>query len=165
MSAPSSTAAPSGSPMAGRFGSPGLARPAGQSSAPALSALVGDRDIALRGQDDGPDRYGRQSSSCFSTAPRRRCRRRCSRHGEAVYSGLLADNGCAAGLLQAEAAARSSRRGVWAAPDAIKNAERAGDILAWRGNLSWSKARLCRFGRPGQHFMSISAGDGQKALP
>ncbi|MGO9357160.1 MAG: thermonuclease family protein [Xanthobacteraceae bacterium] len=130
----------------------GLARPAGQASAPALSALVGDRDIALRGQDDGPDRYGRESFFVFLDGTAPSVQEALLAAGEAVYSGLLADTGCAASLLQAEAAARSSRRGVWAAPDAIKNAERAGDILALAGQFVVVEGKVVSVRQAGATF-------------
>jgi hypothetical protein len=43
----------------------GLARPAAPDAVATLTALTGDRDIVLRGADDGPDRYGRQGVFVF----------------------------------------------------------------------------------------------------
>ena len=56
--------------------------------------------------------------------------------GEALVSGTVTDRGCAAALLAAEAEARRAKRGIWADPAAIKNAESSGDILAGVGRFA-----------------------------
>ena len=52
------------------------------------------------------------------------------RRGEALVSADIADKDCAAALAAAEGAARHAKKGIWAEPAAIKNAESPGDILA-----------------------------------
>ena len=51
-------------------------------------------------------------------------------------TGTLADRACAAELAAAEAAARQSKRGLWAGSAAIKNAESGDDILARVGQFT-----------------------------
>ena len=56
--------------------------------------------------------------------------------GEALVSGTVTDKDCASALTAAEAAARQAKRGTWADPAAIKNAESPGDILAGIGRFT-----------------------------
>ena len=56
--------------------------------------------------------------------------------GEALVSAEVADKDCAAELAAAEAEARRAKRGTWADPAAIKNAESPGDILAGIGRFT-----------------------------
>ena len=48
----------------------------------------------------------------------------------------VTDKDCAVTLLAAEAEARQNKRGLWADPSAIKNAESPGDILAGIGQFT-----------------------------
>ena len=48
----------------------------------------------------------------------------------------MTDKDCAAVLMAAEATARQAKRGIWADPAAIKNAESPGDILAGIGRFT-----------------------------
>jgi endonuclease YncB( thermonuclease family) len=130
----------------------GLAQPAPADAAPVLAALIGDRDVALRGSDDAPDRYGRQSLFVFAADSERSVQSALLERGEAVFSGLVADRACATGLLQAEATARTARRGLWSAPDAIKNAERAGDILALAGQFAVVEGKVLSARQAGATF-------------
>jgi endonuclease YncB( thermonuclease family) len=50
---------------------------AAPNKADALTALLAGRDVTLRGEDDTPDRYGRQSASCFWRPPTPRSRACC----------------------------------------------------------------------------------------
>ena len=56
----------------------------------------------------------------------------------------MANKDCAAELAAAEAEARLAKKGTWAEPAAIKNAESPGDILAGIG---------CFYGGRGQGFV------------
>ena len=56
--------------------------------------------------------------------------------GEALVSAEIADKDCAATWRPAEAEARQAKRGIWADPAAIKNAESPGDILAGIGRFT-----------------------------
>ena len=54
----------------------------------------------------------------------------------------MTDKDCAAALAAAEAAARQAKRGIWADPAAIKNAESPGDILAGIGRFTVVEGRV-----------------------
>jgi endonuclease YncB( thermonuclease family) len=101
----------------------------------ALAALVAGRDITLRGEDDAPDRYGRQAGFAFIEDADIPVQSLLLAQGEALVSGSVTDKDCAAVLTSAEAAARQAKNGVWADPAAIKKAESPGDILAGIGHF------------------------------
>lgn len=100
-----------------------------------LSALVG-RDITLRGEDDTPDRYGRQPAFVFLPSSETPVQALLLAQGEALVSGTVSHRECAAVLTSAEAAGREARRGTWAGSAVIKNAESSGDILAGIGRFT-----------------------------
>jgi endonuclease YncB( thermonuclease family) len=102
----------------------------------ALSAIVDNRDVTLAGDDDTPDRYGRQPAFVFLASSDTPVQNLLLVQGEALVSGTVADKDCAAALLAAEAEARRAKRGIWADPAAIKNAESPGDILAGIGRFT-----------------------------
>lgn len=99
-----------------------------------MSDLVG-RDVMLRGSDDAPDRYGRQSALVFADGGETPIQITLLARGEAIVSGEIADKDCAAALMASEAEARRQKRGNWADPSAIKNAESPDDILAAMGRF------------------------------
>jgi endonuclease YncB( thermonuclease family) len=102
----------------------------------ALSALVAGRNVSLRGETDAPDRYGRQPAFVFVEQAAAPVQHQLLAQGQALVSATIADKACAAELAAAEAAARQARRGIWAEPGVIKNAESAGDILARIGQFT-----------------------------
>ena len=104
--------------------------------APALSAIVAGRDVTLSGEDDTPDRYGRQPAFVFLASSDTPVQNLLLAQGEALVSGTVTGKDCAAALLAAEAEARRAKRGIWADPAAIKNAESPGDILAGIGRFA-----------------------------
>ncbi|TPQ42793.1 nuclease [Bradyrhizobium guangdongense] len=101
----------------------------------ALTALLVGRDVTLSGKDDTPDRYGRQVALVFVAGNDTPAQALLLARGEALVSGEIADKECAAALLGAEAEARRSKKGNWADPSAIKNAESPDDILAGMGRF------------------------------
>ena len=103
---------------------------------PALAALIAGREVRLSGQDDTPDRYGRQSAFAYLAPAEISVQAQLLAQGEALVSGAVTDKDCAAVLVAAEAAARQAKRGIWADPAAIKNAESPGDILAGIGRFT-----------------------------
>jgi endonuclease YncB( thermonuclease family) len=105
-------------------------------AASALSAILAGREVTLRGEDDTPDRYGRQPAFAFLAASEIPVQAQLLAQGEALVSGIVADKDCAAVLTSAEAAARQAKKGTWADPAAIKNAESPGDILAGIGRFT-----------------------------
>ena len=101
-----------------------------------LSAVIADHDVTLHGEDDTPDRYGRQPALVFLAGSETPVQALLLAQGAALVSADIADKGCAASLLAAEAEARASQRGIWASPSAIKNAESPDDILAGIGRFT-----------------------------
>jgi endonuclease YncB( thermonuclease family) len=101
-----------------------------------LGALIAGRDVALRGETDAPDRYGRQPAFVFPDQADTSVQSLLLARGEALVSANITDKACAAELAAAEAAARQARRGIWANPAVIKNAESPGDILARIGQFT-----------------------------
>jgi endonuclease YncB( thermonuclease family) len=100
----------------------------------ALAAVIGGRDVTLHGDDDTPDRYGRQTAFVFvGETP---VQSELLSRGEAVFAADVADRDCAKALAAAEAAAIDAKIGIWSAPAAIKNAESPGDILAGIGRFT-----------------------------
>jgi endonuclease YncB( thermonuclease family) len=104
--------------------------------AAALSALVAGRSVTLHGETDAPDRYGRQPALVFADSAEASVQGLLLAQGEALVSATIADKACAAELVAAEATARRAKRGVWADPAVIKNAESPGDILARIGQFT-----------------------------
>jgi endonuclease YncB( thermonuclease family) len=107
-----------------------------KTKAAVLAAIIGGRDVTLRGEDDAPDRYGRQPAFVFLTGSETTVQSELLRRGEALISAEMANKDCAAELAAAEAEARQAKTGTWADPAAIKNAESPGDILAGIGRFT-----------------------------
>ena len=102
----------------------------------ALAAIVAGREVTLRGEDDTPDRYGRQPAFVFLADSETPVQGLLLAQGEALVSTTVTDKSCAMVLIAAETAARDAKRGTWADPAAIKNAESPGDILAGIGRFA-----------------------------
>jgi endonuclease YncB( thermonuclease family) len=107
-----------------------------------LSALIAGRDVTLRGETDAPDRYGRQPAFVFADSAGTPVQSLLLAQGDALVSGTIAEKACAAELAAAEAAAREAKRGIWADPAAIKNAESPGDILTRIGQFTVVEGRV-----------------------
>ena len=108
----------------------------------ALSAILAGRDVTLRGEDDTPDRYGRQPAFVFLAPSETLVQGQLLAQGEALFSGAVTDKDCASVLTAAEAEARQAKRGTWADPTAIKNAESPGDILTGIGRFTVVEGRV-----------------------
>jgi endonuclease YncB( thermonuclease family) len=102
----------------------------------ALAAMVAGQEVMLRGEDDTPDRYGRQPAFVFLDSSDTLVQGLLLAQGEALVSATVTDKDCASVLNAAEAEARQAKRGTWADPAAIKNAESPGDILAGIGRFT-----------------------------
>jgi endonuclease YncB( thermonuclease family) len=102
----------------------------------ALAAIVAGREVTLRGEDDAPDRYGRQPAFVFLADSETPVQGLLLAQGEALVSTTVTDKNCAMVLIAAETAARDAKRGTWADPAAIKNAESPGDILSGIGRFA-----------------------------
>jgi endonuclease YncB( thermonuclease family) len=108
----------------------------------ALSAIAGGREVTLHGEDDSPDRYGRQSAFLFVAGSEHSVQSELMRRGEALFSADIADKNCAAALAASEKAARDAKLGIWADTTAIKNTESPGDILAAIGHFTVVEGRV-----------------------
>lgn len=108
----------------------------------ALSAILGGREVVLHGDDDAPDRYGRQPAFVFMAGAEAPVQFELLRRGAALNSADVADTDCAAALAAAEAVARQGKIGIWSDPAAIKNAESPGDILAGMGHFTVVEGRI-----------------------
>jgi endonuclease YncB( thermonuclease family) len=104
--------------------------------AAALAAIIAGHDVTLRGQDDAPDRYGRQAAFVYLAGSETPVQSELLRQGEALFSADVTDRDCAAALAAAEAEARQARKGAWADASAIKNAESPDDILTGIGRFT-----------------------------
>src|SRR5262245_14908514 len=92
----------------------------------ALSAVIAGRDVVLRGDDDAPDRYGRQTAFVFVAGEENSVQAALLSQGEAFAAGDIPDKDCASALVAAESAGRAAKKGIWAGPSATKNAESTG---------------------------------------
>ena len=108
----------------------------------ALSAIIAGREVTLSGDDDSPDRYGRQPAFVHLAGTDTPVQGMLLAQGEALVSADVADKDCAATLFAAEAEARRAKRGTWADAAAIKNAESPGDILAGIGRFTLVEGRV-----------------------
>jgi endonuclease YncB( thermonuclease family) len=108
----------------------------------ALSAIAVGRDVTLHGDDDTPDRYGRQPAFVFVAGSEHSVQSELLRRGEALVSSDTSEKNCAAALTAAENAARDAKLGIWAETSAIKNAESPGDILSAIGHFSVVEGRV-----------------------
>src|SRR5258708_19784225 len=108
----------------------------------ALSAIILNREVSLRGGDDTPDRYGRQPAFVFLASSGTLVQAELLARGQAMVSGSETNKDCASILTAAETQARDAKRGIWADPAAIKNAESPGDILTGIGRFTVFEGRL-----------------------
>ena len=120
----------------------GIERGAGAEKKAALSDILGGREVVLHGDEDTPDRYGRQPAFVFLAGAEAPVQVELLRRGAALNSADVADSGCAAALAAAEAVARHAKIGIWSDPAAIKNAESPGDILAGMGHFTVVEGRI-----------------------
>jgi endonuclease YncB( thermonuclease family) len=103
--------------------------------ASALAAIVSGHEVTLAGEDDTPDRYGRQPAFVYLDHSDTLVQSQLLAQGDALVSATVTNKDCALVLATAEAAARQARRGTWADSSAIKNAESPDDILAGIGRF------------------------------
>ena len=115
-----------------------VARPAQRA---ALESLVGGRDLTLRGSPN-PDRYGRTVAMAFIQGQDQPVQARLIEDGHLVVTAAFDDEDCASYLRRSEARARRAKKGLWAEPTALKNAEMPGDILAAVGQFVVAEGRV-----------------------
>ncbi|WFU80846.1 thermonuclease family protein [Bradyrhizobium sp. CIAT3101] len=140
----------------------------------ALTSLLVGRDVALRSADDTPDRYGRQGALVFIAESDTSVQAMLLAQGDALVSAEIADKACAAALMSFEAEARRQKKGNWADPSAIKNAESPDDILAGIGRFMVVEGKVLsvrqagattylNFGRNWTHGFAVTIS--KRALP
>jgi endonuclease YncB( thermonuclease family) len=110
--------------------------------AAALAAIVAGKDVALRGADDTPDRYGSQTAFVFLAGSDTPVQIQLLAEGAALVSSEIADKECAAALLMAEGTGKAAKKGIWNSPTVIKNAESTDDILAGIGHFLLVEGRV-----------------------
>jgi endonuclease YncB( thermonuclease family) len=110
--------------------------------AAALSAIIAGKDVTLRGADDAPDRYGRQTAFVFLADGDTPVQSLLLERGAALVSSEIADKECATALLAAEGAGKAAKKGIWASTAVTKNAESADDILAGIGRFLLVEGRV-----------------------
>jgi endonuclease YncB( thermonuclease family) len=125
--------------------------------ATALSALLAGREIMLRGDDDAPDRYGRQTAFVFIAGEENSVQATLLAQGEAFAAADIPDKDCAAALLAAESAGRQPKR-AFGRPQKTRKVSAISRL--GMGALCWWKAGFCLSGRPGQRLTSTSAATG-----
>lgn len=108
----------------------------------ALAAIAAGHEVTVRSQDDTPDRYGREPAFVFLQGSETPIQVALLSEGAALVAADVADKDCEAMLAAAEAQARRDRRGFWASPMAIKNAESPGDILTGIGRFTVVEGRV-----------------------
>jgi hypothetical protein len=107
-----------------------------------LAALLANHDVELRGNDDAPDRYGRQAAFVYVTPTGAFVQAQLVASGQALVLPDIDEKNCATTLMAAEAEARRARRGSWAGDSVIKNAESPDDILAGLGRFTVVEGRV-----------------------
>lgn len=118
----------------------------------ALAALIDNRDVSLWGDDDAPDRYGRQHAFIVLTGAGTTVQDMLLRAGAAMVTGATASGDCRTELVAAETAARQAGQGIWAAPNVIKNARSPGDILAKLGQFTLVEGKVVSARQSGATF-------------
>jgi endonuclease YncB( thermonuclease family) len=108
----------------------------------ALSALVAGHNVTLTGNDDTPDRYGRQPAFVFVDGSDTSVQAALLAQGAAFSAATVTDKDCAATLAAAEAEARNGKKGIWAYSNVIKNPESAGDILSGIGRFTLVEGKV-----------------------
>jgi endonuclease YncB( thermonuclease family) len=140
----------------------------------ALTSLLVGHDVTLRGTDDTPDRYGRQGALIFVGESDRSAQAMLLSQGDALVSAEITDKECATALMASEAEARRQKKGNWADPLAIKNAESPDDILAGIGRFMVVEGKVLsvrqagattylNFGRNWTHGFAVTIA--KRALP
>jgi endonuclease YncB( thermonuclease family) len=121
---------------------PAFSGKTGAESMGALTKLLAGHDVRLHGDDDTPDRYGRQTAFAWLLPDETLIQQELVAEGEALVSPTVNDRECAATLLAAEAAAREGKIGIWADPAAIKNTESPGGILTGIGRYTLVEGKV-----------------------
>ena len=98
--------------------------------------LTAGQTVTWHGDDDTPDRYGRQHGFVILEHNGALVQAALLRAGAAVASGTVLNTPCSSELTAAEAAAREARQGLWADPHAVRNARNSDDVRAASGRFA-----------------------------
>ena len=112
-----------------RSGSPASSRSPAEQRRTAKAGAGCDHhghDVTLRGPDDTPDRYGRQTAFVFLRRRETPVQATLLAQGDALVSADVADKDCAAALMAAEAEARQAKRGHLGRPVGHKKRGKSG---------------------------------------
>ncbi len=107
----------------------------------ALETLVGPGEVIVRGNPK-PDRYGRLVAFAFVSGQEEPVQAKLLEDGHLVVTAPVDDKACATLLQAREFQARQAKRGLWAEPAALKNAEMPGDILTLVGRFVVVEGRV-----------------------
>jgi endonuclease YncB( thermonuclease family) len=107
----------------------------------ALESLVSGRELTLHGARE-TDRYGRVVAFVRVQGQDAPVQSRLIGDGHLLVTAAIDDQDCRAHLRTRETRARAAKRGIWAEPSALKNAEMAGDILAVVGQFVVAEGRV-----------------------
>jgi hypothetical protein len=118
----------------------------------ALASLIAGRDVTLQGEDDRPDRYGRQAGLVFLAGAPNPIQIELLSKGAAVRALTVPNRDCSAEWATAENRARDDRIGLWGSSSATKNAEMPGDILADTGRLAIVEGKVLSARQAGATF-------------
>jgi endonuclease YncB( thermonuclease family) len=109
----------------------------------ALQALVTGHPLRLERLGAERDRYGRLVGFAFADDARQSVQQIMLEQGHARVSARVGDKACADGLLSAERAARTARRGLWADPNfAPLSAENLTRLQAERGRFALVEGKV-----------------------
>jgi endonuclease YncB( thermonuclease family) len=95
---------------------PAVTETAKANRASALAAIIAGREVTLHGEDDTPDRYGRQPALVFLASSETPVQAQLLAQGEALVAATITNKDCASILAAAEAAGREAKQGTWPIP-------------------------------------------------
>lgn len=107
-----------------------------------LGKIAIGRTVSLHGDSETPDRYGRQRAWVFADGDTATLQALLIAAGGGLRDIAPMIPACRQDLESAENAARAARLGLWAAPNAAKNAESPDDISADIGHFSVVEGRV-----------------------
>lgn len=127
-----------------------------EDGAAALAALLNGRTVTLHGDDDAPDRYGRQAAFVRIDGTGIGVQAELLSQGAALADGHIAEPGCRLALARSETDARIARRGLWAGSAATKNAENPDQILSRIGRFTIVEGKVVSVRQAGAtHYLNF----------
>jgi endonuclease YncB( thermonuclease family) len=115
----------------------------GDDSRAALQRLIAGHSLRLERLGAEHDRYGRLVAFAFAGDAMQSLQQILLEQGQARVSARIGDKACADGLLNAERAARTAGRGIWADPNfAPLSAENLARLKALRGQFALVEGKV-----------------------